>query len=61
MVEPSFTTQLEAMTLRDPSVHGSNGYEAATLRDQGYEQTEGAIGEGAVESMIKKREHGETN
>ena len=43
------------MTLRDPSVHGGNGYAAAALRNQGYEQAEGAIGSRAVEFTVKKK------
>jgi hypothetical protein len=52
MSEPSFPSQLEAEALKNPNIEGGNGYAAATLRDQGYEVTNGAVGSG--EPIVKK-------
>jgi hypothetical protein len=52
MNEPTFTSHLEGETLKNPEVQGGNGYAAGTLRDQGYELTNGVTGSG--EPIIKK-------
>ena len=38
------TSQVEGMALRDDHVKGGSGYAAATLRDLGYEVTDGTAG-----------------
>ena len=53
MGETSFTTHLEVETMKDPNIVGGNGYVASTLRDQGYELTNGAFGSGEPEEKIK--------
>ena len=52
MGEPAFTSHLEGETWKNPEVQGGNGYAAGTLRDQGYEITNGVTGSG--EPIIKK-------
>ena len=54
MGDASFTSHVEGMALRDPTVEGGSGYAEATLRDQGFEDeaTKGVVGSG--ESRRKK-------
>ena len=37
MGDTSFTSHLEGMALRGPSVQGGSGYVEATARDQGFD------------------------
>ena len=57
MAEPTFTTKLEIETMKDPNISGGSGYVASTLRDQGYELQNGAIGSGEPEQKIIKRKY----
>ncbi len=56
MSDPSFTSHLESMTLRDSTIEGGSGYASATVRDLGFpdEKTNGVVGSG--EPMAKKKE-----
>ena len=44
---------LEGMTLRDADIEGGSGHAAATLKDQGFEPTNGAVG--FSETIVKKK------
>jgi hypothetical protein len=55
MAEPTFVTKLEIETMKDPNITGGSGYVAYTLRDQGYELQNGAIGSGRTRRKIIKR------
>ena len=55
MADPSFTSNLESMALKDSRVEGGSGYASAIVRDLGFpdEKTNGAVGSG--EPVAKKK------
>ena len=57
MGDTSFTSHLEGMALRAPTIEGGSGYAEATLRDQGFadEATNGIVGFG--QPIAKKEEN----
>ena len=48
------TSQLEGMTLKNPSVVGGNGVAASTVQDLGFEPTLGATGEAKPKNARKR-------
>ena len=55
MADPSFTSNLESMALKDSTIEGGSGYASATVRDLGFpdEHTNGVVGSG--EPVAKKK------
>ena len=55
MGDTSFTSHLEGMALRDPTIEGGSGYAEATLRDEGFadEATNGTVGSG--QPIVKRK------
>ena len=56
MSDPSFTSHLEGMALRNSNIEGGSGYASATAHDLGFsdEKTNGVVGSG--EPVAKKKE-----